>query len=295
MRLAIDYVNPDDRTAKPPAVQTVVETLAPGSRIDTSVPARCGASDAELMRDGATACPTASRVGGGQVDLDTGTPGPGRIVQNRVTMFNNKDELVLLFEPSGASGRVVSRSPITGGRTITAGAPPIPGGPPDGFTALKKVRLGLDAISTGTGTSRRSYVTTPDSCPRSGSWTNQISFTYRDRETQTTTSRSPCRGDQARDRSRPRIRIAGVPRRCARRGFRARVRIRDHSPLRRASMRLDGRRVRFTKRKRFAVRVPARRVATGRHRLSVVARDRAGNRSTRTVRFRAGRPDTCAR
>ena len=36
----IDYVNPDDRDAKPPAVRRVVEVLASGSRIDTSVPER---------------------------------------------------------------------------------------------------------------------------------------------------------------------------------------------------------------------------------------------------------------
>src|SRR4051794_40760671 len=51
--LAIDYVNPDDPDAKPPAVQRVVTRLQPGTSIDTTVPARCQASDPELMARGA--------------------------------------------------------------------------------------------------------------------------------------------------------------------------------------------------------------------------------------------------
>lgn len=192
VRIEIDYLNPDDPDAKPPAVQTVVETLAPGSRIDTSVPERCDASDTELIAAGAAACPAGSRVGGGEVALDTGIPGPGRIIETDVTEFNNTGEVILLFEPVEAgSTRFVSRAPIDG-RTITAGAPPLPGGPPDGFTALKRVRLTLDAISTVAGGKTRSYVTTPRSCPVTGSWTNEISFTYRDGESQSATSDSPC-------------------------------------------------------------------------------------------------------
>ena len=45
--LNIDYVNPGDPSAKPPAVRTVVEEFAEGAQIDTSVPERCLASDAQ--------------------------------------------------------------------------------------------------------------------------------------------------------------------------------------------------------------------------------------------------------
>ncbi len=199
VHLAIDYFNPTDLNAKPPAVQTVAETLAPGTVIDTSVPERCVASDAQLMGQGPTACPAASRVGGGQVDLDTGIEGPTRVLQFNITQFNNKDELILLFEPTnGLPTRSVSRARIEG-RTITAQVPPIPGGPPDGFTAIKRVRLNLESISTRQAGGKRNYLTTPTTCPGEGSWTNEIIFTYRDGESQTATSRSPCL-----DRQRPR-------------------------------------------------------------------------------------------
>jgi hypothetical protein len=94
---------------------------------------------------------------------------------------------------------------------------------------------------------------------------------------------------ERRDRKAPRIRLAGGPRkRCARRGFRARVRIFERwSGLRRAQLSLDGRRLVVTGAKRFSRRIPIRRLRPGRHRLTVVARDRAGNRSKKKARFRS--------
>jgi hypothetical protein len=191
-RLAIDYVNPDDPQAKPRAVKRVVIALAPGTTIDTSVPARCGASDLELMANGAAACPAGSRVGGGEIDLDTGLPGPARVLQNDVILLNNTGELILLLESkSDPSSRVVARS-VVNGATITSDVAAVPGGPPDGFTAIKRVRLTTEARSTA----GRSYVATPASCPRSHVWTNTLTFTYRDDVSQTVRSASPCRSSR---------------------------------------------------------------------------------------------------
>ena len=190
--LAIDYVNPEDRDAKPFAVEKVVTVLPDGSQIDTSVPARCGASDAELIAQGAAACPAGSRVGGGEVSLDTGITGPARIVENDVTLLNNRDELILLLQSeSEPSTRAVSRGRLDGA-TLTTEVPPIPGGPPDGFTAIKGVRLEVNRVSAGTGDNRRSYLTTPASCPPDGNWTTAITFTYRDAVSETVSSNSPC-------------------------------------------------------------------------------------------------------
>ena len=90
-----------------------------------------------------------------------------------------------------------------------------------------------------------------------------------------------------RDRTRPHISVGGVPRRgCTREPFRARVRIREQSRLRFADLRLDNRRLRRTRRKGFRVLIPARRLRPGVHRLRVRAVDAAGNRTSRTIRFR---------
>jgi hypothetical protein len=290
VRLEIDYFNPSDPEAKPPAVQKVVTRLHAGSGIDTSVPALCTASDLELMASGAAACPTASRVGGGEIDLDTGLPGPARTLRNDVTLLNNTGQLIFLLESkSEPRSRFVARASIHG-TTITSEVPPVPGGPPDGFTAIKRVRVGVRAISVGRGSSRRSYVTTPDSCPTSGTWTNEVEFTYRDGISQTVASQSPCRRSSKRpDRTAPRIRLGGVPRkRCVSRAFRARVRIAESS-LRRATLSLDGRRLLATRKKRFSRRIHTRRLRPGRQRLTVVAIDNAGHRSIKRARFRTCR------
>ena len=126
LRVAIDYVNPSDPEAKPPAVHKVVVRLQPGTAIDTAVPARCGASNGELMATGASACPAASKVGRGEIDVDSGLPGPERILKNGVTLLNNKDELIFLLEAKGgAPSRTVLRAPIDGA-TVTSEAPPLP-------------------------------------------------------------------------------------------------------------------------------------------------------------------------
>jgi hypothetical protein len=88
-----------------------------------------------------------------------------------------------------------------------------------------------------------------------------------------------------KDRTKPRVRVLGVPSGCARSTFRARIRISDASSLRRVKVTRDGRTVRTTRRKRFSVRVRAGRLPQGAHRLRVAARDSAGNLGLRSVRF----------
>jgi hypothetical protein len=183
-RLSIDYVNPADPEAKPPAVQKVVLELPAGARIDTSAPAVCGASNAQLIAGGPAACPPESRVGGGELLLDTGVPGPARLLDNHVTLLNNTGELIFVLESKSEPGaRIVTRAVLTD-TTITTEVNPIPGGPPDGFVAIKRVRLALDE--------RPGYVTTPPSCPPARVWTSTATFAYRDGASQAVKATTPC-------------------------------------------------------------------------------------------------------
>jgi hypothetical protein len=193
--LAIDYRNPDDPGGKPHSVQKLVLRLHPGTRIDTSVPEQCKASDAQLAQQGTSSCPAGSRVGAGEAEFDNGSPSEQRITKARITVFNNADELVLLFETTNTPGppfRVASRAKIEG-TTITTEVPPLPGAPPpDPYLAVKTVRETINAVTRGSGSSRRSYITTPASCPASGHWTNTLTFTYRNGVTQTVPTNPPC-------------------------------------------------------------------------------------------------------
>jgi RTX calcium-binding nonapeptide repeat (4 copies) len=190
LAIDIDYVNPDDPSAKPPAVRNVVVQLAAGSRFDTSIPGNCPASDPQLIVQGAGACPTDSRVGGGFVRIDTGFPGQARYLDEDLTLLNHTNELIFLFTDRASGTRLTSRTAIQGGLGVS-NAPPLPGTPPDGG-ALDVVHERLNAIPGYAGSRGHGYITTPDQCPGSRSWTNSVRFTYADGVSQTVETRSPC-------------------------------------------------------------------------------------------------------
>ena len=72
---------------------------------------------------------------------------------------------------------------------------------------------------------------------------------------------------------------------CVKRNFTASVRLRDGAGIKSVKVYLDGKRVKSTKRTRFSLRINVRGLKVGSHRITVVARDRAGNRSATTRRF----------
>ncbi len=280
LRIIINYRNPNDPSAKPFAVQRIVTALAAGSQIDTSAPAVCKLSDAELMANGARDCPAASVVGSGVITLSSVNADASTTAA--VTLINNAGELIFVVEPQPAgAARMVLRSPIRGA-TITNEVPRLPGGPPDGATAIRTVDLRIGAVSRRDGSRVRNYITTPPACPAPNRFDNSAAFTYFDGVSQTVAAPSPCIVDTAP----PRVRVTGISRRCVRHNLHARVRVTDTSGLRGAVVRLNGRRVKSTKRKRFAVKVRRARLRKGRNRLTVVAVDRRGNRVTYTRRFR---------
>lgn len=179
---AVDFFDPANREGKPHAIAKVELVLAEGARFDTAAVRRCAATDAQLMAQGPQACPQTTRVGRGEITVDTGFPEPGRLIVNDVSFFNARDELVIVFEPRGTGGRVVLRGQVAG-RKLTIEVPPLPGTPPDGG-ANKRERVTFTASR---------YTTTPPACPADGVWVNRVTYTYRDGVRQTAESRSPCR------------------------------------------------------------------------------------------------------
>ncbi len=204
--VSIDYFNPQDRAAKPPPVRRIVTRLQPGATIDPSVVAQC-----DEPRALAGACPPDSRVGSGTITVATGFPGPLAILTEDTTLFAANHGIIFLTQDRATHLRMAATATVQG-NTMTAPVPPLPGTAPDGG-ALREVLLNINAISKGSGASRRSLVTTPATCPRSRRWTNLGSFTYADGVTQTVSSSSPCtRPAQARPRHRPAPRATPRPR-----------------------------------------------------------------------------------
>jgi hypothetical protein len=189
-RVRIDYTNPDDPDAKPPSVRKVVEVFPRGTRIDTGAPARCGATDAELMLVGRSACPRGSIVGNGFIKLDTGIPGPGRYLKEDVTFLNNTNELIYLTEDRANGARVVVRARVRGNRVISE-SPLLPGAGTDG-SAIDVVRGNFPKLVRMRDGHRRAYVTTPQQCPARGTWVTRVRFAYHDGTAQTETTRNRC-------------------------------------------------------------------------------------------------------
>jgi hypothetical protein len=192
----VDYVNPDDPAAKPPAVQKVVTVLPRRARYDTRVPGSCTASDAELMLSGADACPASSAVGGGVVTVDTGLPGPARFVTADVEFLNNATdpdgEFIYLNTVRGSGARTVIRADLERRHRITV-AGMLPGTPPDGG-AIDTVDVTVDKVRGVVDGKRRNYITAPRRCPDRGFWLTRVRFSYGDGVTQVVRDRSPCEG-----------------------------------------------------------------------------------------------------
>lgn len=303
-RLDVQIRHPSNPDAKPPALAQIVIDHPEGTRFDLSVPETCTATDAQLVEQGAAACPPGSKVADGALRTDNGSPGgPPRYTDNTLTTFvSGPEELVTVAESKEPPTRVVSRSPVQGGR-VTLSYPPVPVPGEEPFLAYTRLQLtGLGVVRDG-----RAYLRTPEACPQSGAWSGTMTFTYRDGVTQRVETRSPCRRgsepafslppaaggiaddpafDEPRDAAAPTVRLSAPPRRCVRRAFLLRVAVRNESPLRHVVVEVDGRRVALRRASAFRVRVPVAGLRRGRHRIDVLARDRDGDLGGATARFR---------
>jgi hypothetical protein len=259
----------------PSAVSRIVIHAPSGSLLDTSALPRCRASDEDLRAQGAAACPPRTRVGGGTVAVDGGPP-----AGYTLNVFNGDGVQLVVAESSSPRVIAVGRTTIDG-ETYSVGLPTFPG-----QSAITNLRLSTDRIV------RRgvAYARTPRACPQSGHWTFGLGFAYRDGATETLESQSPCRSapppPPPPSSGQPRIRIHGVPRGCASRRFVARIQITDRLRLVRAALLLDGRRLSAGARKIIDKTIDVPRLAAGRHRLTVTARDSEGRHNARTARFR---------
>jgi hypothetical protein len=192
IRFVVDWANPNDPNARPVPVQRIVTRGPRGARFDTTAVPRCGASDAELLGEGATACPVATRVGAGTVISDTGPSGPfPRYSSNTASIFNNRDEQINFAETDSPPPiRAVSRTALRRHKT-TAEVPTFPPGvpPSQSLTSLKRLNLTFPRLVRR----GKAYFRTPRFCPRSREWTNRITFVYADGVRQQVVATTPCR------------------------------------------------------------------------------------------------------
>jgi hypothetical protein len=87
---------------------------------------------------------------------------------------------------------------------------------------------------------------------------------------------------------KPAIKITGVPKKCVRRAFTAKLKV-VAKRLHVASAYVDGRRIKSSKAHKFTVKVKTAKLANGKHRLKVLAKDKIARMGSKTVKFRVCR------
>ena len=184
----VGYKNPSGPEAKPPPVTGAVFHLPAGLRINNRAVPRCSATDEAFRASGRAACPVDTRVGSGALVAMTGFPGADPLVAD-IVAFNGDGELieVVFFKGTNVVAGM-DRLTIAPGR-LTAHPPATPGGPPDGRTTIREVRL---RIPRRIGPGGRAYVTTPRRC-LTGRWRSRARYEFADGGETVVRDSTPCR------------------------------------------------------------------------------------------------------
>ena len=188
-----------DRRANPPYLLRMVTDPPRGMRIDTSVPERCTAPDAELQVMGPAACPAGSRLGGGMVE--------GRIIEpvahdfaldhfkHHAYLVNGRNEQILLIHSEGYTvvrGHIRSDGSTVWNTPTCFPAPPV-GGCADDYVLQLRSSIQLQPYTRTVDARARSYATTPAKCPRRGYWRTRVRLWWRDGSVDRVVSKQPCR------------------------------------------------------------------------------------------------------
>ena len=188
-----------NRSANPPYLRRMVFYPPRGLRYDTSVPARCGASDVELSLRGPDACPPGSRLGGGRVEGIFWEPiGHDFMVdhyKHDVDVMNNANEQIILVKSEGYTvvrGRVRPDNAIDFRPTTCFPAPPV-GDCLDDYVLQLKSSTNLPAYTRRSNGRVRSYVTTPPKCPATGKWRTTVRFWWGNGAVDDVVTKQPCR------------------------------------------------------------------------------------------------------
>jgi hypothetical protein len=276
--LSIHYQDPSNQNGKPTTFHKVVIELPPGTRFDTGVVSTCTASDAQLMALGASACPADSKVGAGAVTLLTGFGAPTDPFATDVSVFQGPSELIDVFTAKGSDRPLAVDRVQMSGATLTDHPQAVPGGPPDGRSAVRDVNLTIQPRNLRAGATHRDYLRTPASCPPSGAWQARITVDYDDGVSDNATSSTPCTsagtpGPNGAPPPRPRMRLAVRPS-LTRAGQRTRFRFhltlggRNAACASAATIRFAGRRVRTDRHGRASIVATFRRAGIYRARAS---------------------------
>jgi hypothetical protein len=162
-----------DSHADPPALRHLVIQLPRGTKIDTSVPRRCAASDDTIRFAGESACPRSARIGHGEATVKI--LGAGTMTFPTV-IYNARNDMLELVK-SGDRVLAVVHTYVRGNRldgpvpTCLDGGNPPKGCPFDQFVLLAN-HLEISLLTR----QGRNYGTSPPRCPRSRRWRTPVTL-----------------------------------------------------------------------------------------------------------------------
>jgi polyvinyl alcohol dehydrogenase (cytochrome) len=175
--------------AKPSGLRSLVLDLPAGARFNGSATPPCTASDQQIQRQGPSACPAASQVGGGTFQVAAGLPTDPETVN--VTIFNwGKGTLEVVTAPGSNSTLAIDRGDFTGPGELTDHPPKAPGGPPDFETTVSQADFTYRQV---VGPGGQAFITTPAACPANRVWTSRIRYSTADGRSYAAASTTPCR------------------------------------------------------------------------------------------------------
>ena len=191
------YHAANDPSARPPYMRKMIFDNQSGLRYDTSVPDRCTASDLELALRGPDACPPGSRLGEGSTETAFGD---GEAQDTRLDFFNNTNEQIILARSPIVT--TVARGKIHPDGSVEFASPTCwptvqPAGCPVDTVLQIASKMNVPAYTRG----KRSWLTTPRTCPKSGFWRNTIRFWWADGTEDAVVVKNRCSRRAARRRA----------------------------------------------------------------------------------------------
>lgn len=133
---------------------------------------------------GPAACPAASQVGSGTLQVALGSPSDPETAD--VTIFNwGRGTVEVVTAPGTGRTLAIDRGDFTGPGQLTNHPPNAPGGPPDFRASVSAVDFTYRDVPGG-------FITTSERCPSSGMWTSRVSYSTADGRSYQATAATPC-------------------------------------------------------------------------------------------------------
>jgi hypothetical protein len=169
------YRDEHDPHARPQPIRNLHVDLPHGTRIDESTVPVCDVDEDDIRARGTDACPRATLMAKGTLVARTGALAADPFVGD-VHFFHGPGHWIEMVTARGSTSVVGYDRFHIEGRRLRASPPVVPGGPPDGETAIREVVYTMEPRIAG----GRSFFTTPPACPADGRWVTRGSFTFAD-------------------------------------------------------------------------------------------------------------------